>query len=334
MGLGLHLRVLKLAGILIGSLLALFSSPGLAGELVSNGSFEINAGPGSESFQNWTIVRQSGSLGGFFAQTSTDAPLVAFTVPTPPVGSYAAMSDQVGPSSSVIYQDVAIPVGATSTFSIRLFVQNQADNYFAPATLDYTMVPNQQVRIDVMSPLAPLFSVNSGVLRNLFVTTPRPNTSPKLPEAQSYLVINSDLTAFAGQTVRIRIAEVDNQQGLNVGIDSASINFSGSTTVPSPPVNVTATAEIQQITVSFGVPLSNGGNAISGYTVTCTALGRATRSASGPVSPIIVTGLTGGVTYACTVIANNGSWNSTPSAALAIKPKGVNISPILMLLLD
>ncbi len=32
----------------------------------------------------------------------------------------------------------------------------------------------------------------------------------------------TDLTAFAGQTVRIRVAEVDNQQGLNVGVDGAS----------------------------------------------------------------------------------------------------------------
>ena len=214
-----------------------------AAELVVNGGFEINGGAGSQSFSSWSIAKQSGSLGGFYAQTGVVAPITPFAVPPPPVGTFTAMSDQTGPGSSVLYQDVALPSGTSPTFSLRVFVQNQADDYFAPPTLDYTTIPNQQVRVDIMSPAAPLFDVGAGVLRNLFVTL------PGSPQIQGYLVIAADLSAYAGQTVRIRVAEVDNQQGLNVGVDAASVVVGASSTV----LSMTAIAGTPQ-NVSVGSP--------------------------------------------------------------------------------
>src|SRR5450755_2960097 len=131
-----------------------FSAP--AYELVVNNSFETNGGAGSGTFNAWTTFDQPGSQGGFKVQTGTHAPLTPFTVPSPPAGSFAAMSDQPGPGGHVIYQDIAIPAGAAASLSARIFVLNQTGEFSTPASLDYTAVPNQQARFDIVSPAAPI----------------------------------------------------------------------------------------------------------------------------------------------------------------------------------
>ncbi|NEW06962.1 hypothetical protein GK047_13205 [Paenibacillus sp. SYP-B3998] len=86
-------------------------------------------------------------------------------------------------------------------------------------------------------------------------------------------------------------------------------------TVPGAPTAVTAEVAKgeSQATVKFTTPLSNGGSAITGYTVTSSPGGL---TASGTGSPITVTGLTYGTAYTFTVVAINGvgsSAASTPS---------------------
>ena len=72
--------------------------------------------------------------------------------------------------------------------------------------------------------------------------------------------------------------------------------------MPGAPTSVTATAGNAQATVSFTAPASNGGSAITGYTVTSNPGGI---TAQGSVSPITVTGLTNGTAYTFTVTATN-----------------------------
>jgi len=189
----------------------------MAGELVVNGGLETNGGVGSSVFDGWTTAVQPGSLGGFRVQGGTVSPTAHLAVQAPPQGVAAAMSDQQGPSSQVLYQDVALPAGRPAKLSLRLFVLNQSDDFAAPSTLDYTTVPNQQARVDVMSPAAPVFDLGAGVLQNVF------RTQPGDPALQNYSTVTADLSAFAGQTVRLRFAEVDNLHGLNLGVDRVSI---------------------------------------------------------------------------------------------------------------
>jgi Bacterial Ig-like domain (group 3)/Pentapeptide repeats (8 copies)/Fibronectin type III domain len=86
-------------------------------------------------------------------------------------------------------------------------------------------------------------------------------------------------------------------------------------TVPDPPTGLVATAGDGSATVTFTAPAFNGGSAILGYTVTCTSSdGGATGSASGAGSPIVVSGLTNGNTYACTATATNAVGASIASA--------------------
>lgn len=100
-------------------------------------------------------------------------------------------------------------------------------------------------------------------------------------------------------------------------------------TVPNAPTNVTATAVSGSATVTFTAPTntypSNGGNSITGYTVTSNPGGIST---NGSVSPIVINGLTNGTTYTFTVTANNGAGSSTPSApSNSVTPAGTPSAP-------
>jgi hypothetical protein len=69
------------------------------------------------------------------------------------------------------------------------------------------------------------------------------------------------------------------------------------------------------VTVSFTAPASNGGAAITSYTASCSASGQTTRTNTGSSSPIVVSGLTNGVSYTCTVTATNSVGTGSASAA-------------------
>ena len=67
------------------------------------------------------------------------------------------------------------------------------------------------------------------------------------------------------------------------------------------------------VAMCFSAPASHGGAPIETYTVTCGA-----QSATGPASPITVTGLTNGVTISCTVTASNALAPSGPSSGVVM----------------
>ena len=82
--------------------------------------------------------------------------------------------------------------------------------------------------------------------------------------------------------------------------------------VPDAPTGVTATAGNTQATVSFTAPASDGGSAITSYTVTSIP---GSYTATGTGSPITVTGLTNGTAYVFRVTADNAIGSSIASAA-------------------
>jgi hypothetical protein len=202
-------------------LLCTSASAAGAGELVTNGSFESNGGVNTNTFTGWTEADQANGSGSIFAQTGTTAPsLNPITVPAPPVGAFSAMSSQTAPGSHILYQNVTIPPGAAQFFA-KVYVNNQAGAFATPASLDYTITPNQQARIDLMTTGSATTDVGAGVLVNLY------QTKVGDPLVSGYTSISADVTAFSGQTVRLRIAEVDNQSNFAFGVDGVSIISSG-----------------------------------------------------------------------------------------------------------
>ena len=99
-----------------------------------------------------------------------------------------------------------------------------------------------------------------------------------------------------------------NSTGTTYGSDST---FATSSAAPGAPTIGTATAGNGQATVSFSAPASNGGAAITGYTVTSNP-GNIT--ATGVGSPLVVTGLTNGTSYTFTVTATNSVGTGAASA--------------------
>jgi len=103
---------------------------------------------------------------------------------------------------------------------------------------------------------------------------------------------------------------------------------------PGPPTINSITMGAGTATIGFTAPSDTGGSAITSFTATCTAPGQTTRSNTGLGSPITVSGLTGGVTYSCSVTASNSIGTSPSSAPLPVTTqRGRNIVPVLMMLL-
>ena len=195
-----------------------------AAELISNGGFETG------TFASWTTNVQAGGSGGWFIQTGTGSPLNGFTVPAPPEGNFASMTDQSNLSSHVLIQDFTVPLGATSVIlSFQLFYSNQAGDFSTPNSLDFGVVPNQQFRADILALGSGDFDC-CGVIYNAY------RTEPGDPRVNGYNPILRNITAFVtpGSTYRLRFAEVDNQFFFAAAVDAVSINATGTAPVPEP----------------------------------------------------------------------------------------------------
>jgi hypothetical protein len=213
---------------LIAGALLLFAQPTAAATVV-NGDFETG------TLSGWTQVPAPGESGGWFAYAGIDAP-VSFesengekrprTVQPPPQGSFAAISDRIYSGVRILFQNVALEPGMTHTLSLTTYYNSLAQiTVPTPGTLSPKEFSGQQYRIDVMKPSASIDSVNpADILSTVFRTDDGdPGFSP--PKALAV-----DLTPFAGQVVRLRVAEVDNLGYLNAGVDAISIQ-----SAPIPP---------------------------------------------------------------------------------------------------
>jgi hypothetical protein len=206
-------------------------APSAATNLLVNGSFEQN--DREISFTGWSKFDEQGfeegtdplqpANGRFFVQSGSA--LGNVDVPPPTDGRFAAMTIQDGPGLHVLYQNVALPASAERIrFACDVYVDNFADGFVVPSPLSLAFgkqsgqAPlNQHARIDVLRPSAAPNAVGTQILRNVWFT------SPSLPTTFGYVTVSADLSDLAGQTVRIRIAEVDNLGTFIFGVDNCSL---------------------------------------------------------------------------------------------------------------
>ena len=137
---------------------------------------------------------------------------------------------------------------------------------------------------------------------------------------------NATITGLTNGTGYIFRVSAQNTVGNSaVSVVSGSIT---PRTTPDAPTNVSVVAGNGSAIVSFAPPVSNGGAAITSYTVTSNP-GNVT--ASGTISPITVTGLLNGTSYTFTVRAINSVGTSVASA---VSNSVTPVSPINELLPD
>lgn len=88
--------------------------------------------------------------------------------------------------------------------------------------------------------------------------------------------------------------------------------YTSDVSIPSVPTNVTATAGLNQATVSWGEPVTNGNTAITGYRVSYSPIDGSENILSVEVTDLsaTITGLSGGKTYVFNVVAVNGAGDS------------------------
>jgi hypothetical protein len=204
-------------------------APNMAGAAgVVNGNFE------SGTLGGWHVQRALGA-GSWFAYAGTDAPIgsrrpkPADPVQPPPQGSFAAIADQANPDTMILYQDVALEAGLAHKLSLLAYYDSYRPIAVPnPDTLSVAdealrlpngkLQKNQQFRIDVIRPEAPLESLDPvDVLSTVFAT------KPGAPVRMAPRRLTADLSAFAGKTVRIRIAGAVTEEVLNAGVDAVSI---------------------------------------------------------------------------------------------------------------
>jgi CubicO group peptidase (beta-lactamase class C family) len=173
----------------------------------------------SGALAGWQAVG-SGAGGWFVYSDGSEAPdpeqsdpNAPFHVPDPPEGRFAAVTDMNGPGTRILYRDVGLD--GRSTLHLTVFYEGSA-SFSSPDTLAYeSPEPNQQFRIDLIDPSAPIDSVADGdVLVNVF------RTSPADPTSLEPTAVSVDLSPWAGQTVRLRLAQSDNQGPLRAGVDN------------------------------------------------------------------------------------------------------------------
>ncbi len=205
---------------------------------VTNGSFETG------DFTGWTTQAQDqqGAAGLWSVYTGTTPPLSGTTLPAPMCGTHAAVADQEEASSNVLYQDLTLEAGEAHTLTFTHYYNNTATEgdsdtplFASPATLDYTVdAANQQYRVDIMKASADPFSVASAdILQTVF------QTQPGDPATLAPTPVTVDLSAYAGQTVRLRFAVVVNQAVLNAGVDCVNLT---STPIPTTSTTTSTTA--------------------------------------------------------------------------------------------
>ena len=174
-------------------------------------------------FAGWSVADQAGGSGSWFIDTDGTAPISGLATAGPASGTFYALTDQTGPGAHVLEQSFFVPLGATSVIVSFDMFRNDWDSgpIVNAAGLDYTAVPNQHARVDIMTAIAGAFSTAGvDIVANIVAAGVDVGADP-----HAYTPYLIDITSFVtpGTTYKVRFGEVDNQSFFNQGVDNVSI---------------------------------------------------------------------------------------------------------------
>jgi hypothetical protein len=193
----------------------------------ANAASIINGGFETGNFSGWTAVSQSGSNGNLFNTAGGRSPSSSSPIPGASEGTRYAVTDQFGPGSYVLFQDLFLEAGSQHQLSFDWFAQTGA-RLSNPGNMNRNSLPNQQFRVDLVSTgFSNWFgsSSSAGVLANIVA----PTVSPRQWTSTTF-----DLSAWTGQTVRLAFRQADNQGNFQAGVDNVKISSTPVEKVPEP----------------------------------------------------------------------------------------------------
>jgi hypothetical protein len=232
---------------------ALFAAPGLANAaVVNNGGFETG------DFSGWTVDNSPDPFSGdWFVYSGTSSPGSGSPLAPPPEGTHAAVTDQEAPGRHILYQDITVPSGGPQYLTLFVYYNVDAD-LVSPDSLDPSgPFDNEQYRIDVIKPTAPLDSLApADILATVF------RTQSGDPSVLAPVKKVADLTSLTGQSVRLRFAEVDNLGVFNASTDAVSVD-SDLITLGTPQGNKKKGTALLPVTVPLAGTLTLTGNGVA-----------------------------------------------------------------------
>lgn len=194
--------------------------------LLNNPSFE-------DGLNGWTVLYETGSEGDVFTYSGSYTNNLPYSGAfNPPSGDHAVITDQGGPTTSVLYQDFFVPhVVNNASISFYYAVFNTADFWAIGSNMDFVGLytgpggppANQFASIDIMNTVADPLSLASidGILVNLYTSQ---ESDPLFSDYQKLTFnITSYLQNCLGQTMRFRAAQVDNMNVLAFGLDDVCL---------------------------------------------------------------------------------------------------------------
>ncbi len=188
-------------------------------------------------------------------------------------------------------------VGTAPTQNVQLVI--------APAS--QTLTFNAQV------PAAQLFSAGTFAI-NPLATSAAPNSGNAIAYSSTTLgvctVSGTTVTIVAAGTCTIAANQAGNASYTLAAQVTQNVTINAS--APAQPVAPIGSAGNATGTVTITAP-NNGGSAITGYVVTCTPAGGTDTQANMTTLSHLITGLTNGTPYTCTVVATNGIGSSPAS---------------------
>ena len=289
---------------------------------------------GSETTSDSFKFTASDGAGGSIAETTfsitvtpvNDAPTVTATGANPTFIE--------GGSAQALFSGASVDTveaGQTIT-ELKLTVSNLSNGSSEILVIDNTDVALTNGMSGTTTANSISYSVSvSGSIATITITKAgniTASTMQILIDGLKYSNTSSPLTV--GNRVITLTSIRDNGGTAGGGMDTATLSIAATVTVvaktaPGAPTGITATAGNGQATVSFIAPASDGGSAITSYTVTANPGGI---TATGTASPITVTGLTNGTAYTFTVTATNSVGTGPDSAPSgSVTPKAVYILP-------
>jgi hypothetical protein len=192
---------------------ALFGTTSAGAATVVNGGFETG------NLAGWTLYKSNEHVAW---EVGVEA-----SQPFPFTGTHFAFSEGK-PGTAILYQDIALEPNSSHHLQFAFEYESKAPITIpSPDTLlaEELGPPNQQVRIDVMKPTAPITSLaSSDILATIFASSESENLEGAGSEPFfEPTLLTADLSPFAGQTVRLRIAFAANQGELLAFFDNVSV---------------------------------------------------------------------------------------------------------------